>query len=294
MTRVAIITHKFDQFLRRSYLLGSILKEVEQAGIEVVVTHRRRPFVRADIAILHVSSTIISPEYVALAKRYPRTLNLAVNDVRKSRISGAALRRDEPWDGPVIVKTEFNARGGAELFHNRLATKRGKPLPYPGLTKARVYEIFERAADVPDAIWRDPTLAVEKFMPERDPRGYALRTWVFMGSRETCSRCIAPKPVVKGEHVISRELIAVPDDLRAVRRRLGFDYGKFDYVEHDGKSVLLDANPTPQIPPNLSDVLSRSAKELAPGLLELLVQSANSTGRYGLFGRLARRFVMGT
>lgn len=287
MTRIAIITHRYDRFVARSYLLGGILREVEQAGVDVKIIKGDRAFVRADLAILHLSSTIIAPEYVALAARYPCTLNLAVTDVRKSRISGAALRRDEPWDGPVIVKTEFNSGGGAERFHNSLAAKRGQPAPYPDLAEKRSYEIFERTADVPDAIWQDPTLAVEKFLPERDPRGYALRTWTFMGSRETCSRCIAREPIVKGSGVIARDLIPVPEELRLIRRRLGFDYGKFDYVEHDGRPILLDANPTPRIPAHMSDVLARSAKELAPGLLELLAQSASTPG--GLLRRIAGR-----
>jgi len=29
------------------------------------------------------------------------------------------------------------------------------------------------------------------------------------------------------------------------RRKLGFDYGKFDYVVHEGRAHLLDANRTP-------------------------------------------------
>ena len=29
-----------------------------------------------------------------------------------------------------------------------------------------------------------------------------------------------------------------------LRQELGFDYGKFDYVVHDGRPVLLDANKT--------------------------------------------------
>ena len=31
----------------------------------------------------------------------------------------------------------------------------------------------------------------------------------------------------------------------AVRRELGFDYGRFDYVLHEGEVVLLDVNHTP-------------------------------------------------
>ena len=214
MTRVAIITHKFDKFLRRSYLLGSILKEVEQAGIEVEVTHGHRSFVKADLAILHVDATVVDPEYTALARRYPRTINLGIRDIRKSLISGAALSRGKSWDGPVIVKTELNARGAPEFYHNEVAALRGKPAPHPRVTALRDYVLFDRAGDVPEQIWRDPQLVVEKFMPERDPRGFALRTWCFMGRRETCSCCISADPVVKGAAVIAREMVAVPDELR--------------------------------------------------------------------------------
>jgi hypothetical protein len=91
-----------------------------------------------------------------------------------------------------------------------------------------------------------------------------------MGASETCSRCVSAEPVVKGADVIVRELAPVPDELRERRTRLGFDYGKFDFVLHDGKPVLFDANFTPTVPENLSEELSLSAKELARGLLEMI------------------------
>jgi len=50
---------------------------------------------------------------------------------------------------------------------------------------------------------------------------------------------------VKGSDIIVRESAEVPAALRAERQRLGFDYGKFDFVIHDGEPVLLDANRTP-------------------------------------------------
>jgi len=270
MTRVAIITHKFDKFPRRSYLLSGILKEVERAGIEVEVTHGHRNFVKADLAILYVDATVVDAEYTALARRYPRTINLGIRDIRKRLVSGAALARDAPWDGPVIVKTELNARGAPEFYHNEVAALRGKPAPHPQVTVLRDYVLFDRVGDVPDHVWRDPQLLVEKFMPERDPRGFALRTWCFMGRRETCSRCIGADPVVKGSSIIARELVDVPDELRGMRTRLGFDYGKFDFVLHDGQTVLFDANFTPTVPENLTEELSLSAKELALGLLEMI------------------------
>lgn len=270
MPRIAIITHKFDKFLRRSYLLGSILKEVERSGIEVEVTHGHRSFVKAALAILHVDATVVDPEYTALAKRYARTINLGIRNIRKSLISGAALSRDQSWDGAVIVKTELNARGAPEFYHNQVAAMRGKAAPHPKVTALRDYVLYDHPRDVPQAVWSDPDLLVEKFMPELDPRGYALRTWCFMGTRETCSRCVSAEPVVKGADVIVRELAPVPDELRERRARMGFDYGKFDFVLHDGKPVLFDANFTPTVPENLSEELTLSAKELARGLLEMI------------------------
>jgi hypothetical protein len=270
MPRIAVISHKYDKFAKRSYLLAGILREVERAGVTFEVTRGHRQFVAADLAILHVDATVVDREYTALARRYPRTLNLSIRNIGKSRVSDAALSRGEAWAGPVIVKTELNARGAPELYHNGVAALRGKPAPHPEVTALRDYVLYDSARDVPDAIWRDPRLVVEKFMPERDPRGFALRTWIFMGNRETCSRCISTEPVVKGAAVIARELVSVPEELRRVRERLGFDYGKFDFVIHDGRPVLFDANVTPTIPENLSEELSRSAKELARGLLEIL------------------------
>jgi len=42
-----------------------------------------------------------------------------------------------------------------------------------------------------------------------------------------------------------RLAISVPEELHAMWARLGFDFGKFDYVVRDGQIVLLDANRTP-------------------------------------------------
>lgn len=47
--------------------------------------------------------------------------------------------------------------------------------------------------------------------------------------------------------------------LREKRRTLGFDYGKFDFVDHGGESALLDANRTPGAPgPELGPAVTRA------------------------------------
>jgi len=63
--------------------------------------------------------------------------------------------------------------------------------------------------------------------------------------------------------------VAVPDELRAERSRLGFDYGKFDFVVHEGRAILLDANRTPSAPPPSPEV-DASNVHLAGGIDSLL------------------------
>ena len=98
--------------------------------------------------------------------------------------------------------------------------------------------------DVPQAIWDNPGLIVERFLPERDPRGYWMRVWVFLCRQEHCTRYLGEDPLIKSDNILAREKVAVPDALRAQRERLGFDYGKLDFVVVDGTAVLLDANRT--------------------------------------------------
>ena len=103
-------------------------------------------------------------------------------------------------------------------------------------------------------------------MAERQGDLYALRTWIFFGDREYNSVGYATCPVVKAGDIIKRHDTEVPDDLRAMRRELGFDYGKFDYVMVDGRSVLFDANRTPTMGNrSLADYRDRG-RMLAEGL----------------------------
>ena len=68
-----------------------------------------------------------------------------------------------------------------------------------------------------------------------------------MGSRERCTRFVTADRISKAADVLKYEPAEVPPELRAERERLGFDFGKFDFVMHDGEPILLDANRTPGI-----------------------------------------------
>ena len=66
------------------------------------------------------------------------------------------------------------------------------------------------------------------------------------------------------------EPTTVPEVLRAERERLGFDFGKFDFVVHEGEVVLLDANRTPTGAAAISTYQSEQAAKLALGINSFL------------------------
>jgi hypothetical protein len=254
MAHIVAITHKHDRLrqfslralgFRGRYLLYDILQELRRRGHTVTVQHgitdRLPP---GDLAILHVDATITPKEYVDFAAQYPDCLNLAVTDISKRRISGAVLQTGEAWDGRVIVKSNANFGGRAEVRLNRHSVRNGEPEPFPNARVVEDYRIFERPEDVPSASFDDPMLVVERFIPEPDPAGYALRFWVFCEDQERCNRYVSASPLLKSASVTSWHPVEVPDDLRRMRQHLGFDYGKFDFVMHSGKPILLDANKT--------------------------------------------------
>jgi hypothetical protein len=76
--------------------------------------------------------------------------------------------------------------------------------------------------------------------------------------------------MVTGADATERVSVPVPDELRAMRRALGFDYGKFDFVVNEGKAVLLDANRTPTAGGPLSDSVRAHMSDLAEGVSALL------------------------
>jgi hypothetical protein len=225
---------------------------------------------QADVAVLHVDLSVIPGRYVQALAAFDRVVNGAALDIRKRQVSRNLVAPGDGWDGPVIVKTDLNCGGMPEHAALQTAQRLGARVDLAAVPMAFMsgaYPILPRAADVPAAVWEQPGLVVERFLPERDPHGFALRAWTFFGARERCTRYVATGPIVKSENVIAREPVSVPDEMRAERARLGFDFGKFDFAVHDGRAVLYDANRTPGAPPGLaSPAVAASMADLARGI----------------------------
>ena len=255
MRHVLILVHRHDAFDKERYVLREVATVWREQGIRVTVARGPGEAVEADLVVLHVDLTVIPPEYAAVAARYPTVLNGAVGDISKRVVSAQLVRRGDGYDGPVIVKTDRNSGGSRE---RRLDARRGRvarringwrnrlPWTWRSHLDTGDYRVFDRAAQLPRAVWFNRSLVVERFLPERRDGHFCLRSWVFLGDRETNAISYATEPVIKSHNVVRREPVAeVPEELRAVRRKLKFDFGKFDYGIVDGRVVLYDANRTP-------------------------------------------------
>jgi hypothetical protein len=182
-------------------------------------------------------------------------------------------------DGPVIVKTVKNHGGKPERAlagrnvlgraRDALARRGWLPLAYADWLDPYAYPIFPNPASVPAGVYQNPALFVERFLPERKGELYGLRSWSFLGDRSVAERYWAREPIVKRRGAVAWEDVEPPYDLQPVREEMGFDYGKFDYVVHDGRSVLLDVNRSPAFG-HSPERLARQGALLAPGLESLL------------------------
>ena len=225
---------------------------------------------QADVVIPHVDVSVIDDAYLEAMSRFPVVVNARVRDIRKSAVSASLVTRNDDWNGAVIVKSDLNAGGVPEAMLNDEAQRSGRAPPYPGARALDDYPIFATRQEVPEQVWSTPGLVVEKFRPEQDERGYWTRFWLFFGTRERCRRFCTSAPIVKAGAAILREECEVPDEVRAVRASLGIDYGKIDFVMHQGRAIVLDVNRTPGAAPSRPGDGPSTAQLLAPGLDEFL------------------------
>jgi len=278
LKRIAVLTHRNDTFEGGRYFLSLLSECWKAAGLDVIVLRGTEQYVPADALILHVDLTVTPEEYVAFAQRYPTVINGRVLDISKRRISNYILGPESAYGGPVIVKTDLNCGGkhernmerGAPL--HKLADKILRKFTWQrtGNLSTAEYRIYSDLRSVSQSIWNNPRLVVEKFLPEREGGDYCSRHWLFFGDKEYSYRVFSPEPIVKAGNAVRSECgLPVPEALRAMRAKLGFDYGKFDYTLVDGEPILFDANRTPTV---ASKAIARGkslAEELKDGLYSL-------------------------
>jgi len=281
MARIVILNHAAQKYPQQ-YFVAVMADCWRESGHDVAVTDDPAAARSGDAVINHVDLTVVPPAYIDALRGCARAVNGRVDDIGKRKISEILVARNDDYDGPLIVKTDRNSSGGMERRQERQRSLvarlrmglRNRILPWyrSGLIRTSRYPIYDSKAGVPDPVWSDRRFVVERFVPERDGDLFAIRTWLFLGDRDFHMRAFATTPIVKRKTVVRREeLGSVPDQLRAKRHALGFDYGKFDYVVHDDRCILLDANRTPVA--NIESPRIRSiAATVAPGIDRVLEQ----------------------
>ena len=251
--RIAILFHENDRHrdLRR-YDIMHVARYWEAEGHDVIRVFGTKDYIPADIAILHIDLSLVPQRFIDLANRYRVCLNKQAIDIRKSTISAQLLRQSDDYSGQVIIKSNENSGGIPERLNGTLWTRAIRKLRqfqlriqhHIVISRPSNYLIFDRLEDVPAEVFSRTDLVVEKFLPERDEEFYCTRAYLFMGTGQSCQMTVSKNPVVSVGN--SERLVECDIHPRVLewRQQLGFDYGKFDYVIHDGQAVLLDANKT--------------------------------------------------
>ena len=257
--RIAIIFHENEpkSSLPR-FAVWHLAASWREQNIQVLPVFGIRKFVPADLALLHVDLTTVPQEYLDFASRYPVVLNGRIKDIRKSSFSQHRVSRGDGYSGKVIVKSELNYAGQPERKLlgtplSRMALRISSRFPAltpaeatgPDFRKPGDYRIFDSSSSVPEAWFERSDLLIERFLPEIEDGLYCLRSHHFMGDRGSCIIRRSRHPIVNAATSISREEVAPDPEIVERTRQMGFDFGKFDYVLHEGKAVLLDTNKTP-------------------------------------------------
>ena len=224
-----------------------------------------------DLLIPHVDLTVVPPDYQRLIQSAPRVLNRNLNDISKRRISRNLVLATDGFEGPVIVKTNANCGGIPEYVGAGLG---GKILAHvrPLFERSRIrriapgkYPVYATKREVPDAVWSDPNLVVEKFIPEREGDYYCLRACFFLGDVVLNRRIYSRSKIIKGNAVEYSEPVEVPPAVHQWREETGFQYGKLDYVLLEGVVHVLDANKTPGLVGD-EGINVRIAEKLSKGI----------------------------
>lgn len=237
-----------------------------------------------DVVIVAILTTVVSQEYVDVINKLPGVvINGKVLDTSRRRFSQLILSRSDNYTGPVIVKTDANSGGFAELYMSRqrralkmanlrairwLGTFRS-PIVMSFLRKAvgllaiikrlkdwkfetewstvetippQKYPVYEGIKDVPDGVWENNNLIVERFISKPENELFETHYCAFFGDKAIAGCLKSSNPIVKFENAISDEETPIPDEVVQWRKDLNIDYGRFDYVESDGKYFLIDVN----------------------------------------------------
>lgn len=251
MQKILILKGRYDP----PQIIDAIAQRWTDNGFIVLTHYGFKKLPAADMVILHVDQTEVPHSYVDRLMAYPVVLNRRMLNISKARFSRILVTQNDTYIGPVIVKSNANCGGMPEVRFKRRFGKFHFPLRLYANFRVDLattkwlyplnYPIFNDRTLVPAGVWENPNLIAERFLPEKENGLYYIRYWMFLGDRGWAARFGSKNPIVKfSRRVTPEEQVAVPDELKALRKKIGIDYGRFDFVVHDGLPIVFDVNKT--------------------------------------------------
>lgn len=237
---------------RKKDLITHLAKRWEMMGFQVIMHYGSNNLPPADIAVLHVNRTVVPQIYHDVLADYPIVINRNILDISRERYSNILLTDQSNYKGAVIIKTNANYGGIPE--YNQLEEQLRLPQDDNWSTKEvldpKRYPIYRRLQDVPHGSWENPHLIIEKFVPEIERKYffrkyYFVRYWSFFGDSSLTGRFGSRNPILKFSSRETEDIpVEIPASLVEKRRELEIDYGRFDFVVHNNRAILLDVNKT--------------------------------------------------
>ena len=292
--RIAILVHRNDRkALQFPYIVWRLAREWERKGAKIELVRGTRKVVDADILFPQIDLSVIPDEYLRYYENFPVVVNRNLTDIRKSSFSANRVKPGDGWDGPVMLKSNLNfggqpeARlGGITDLVKRIASRLQQSIPGAqkfgsGMLDPYNYPIYQQASDVPAEVFENPAIVVERFLQEPSADGYVLRSYNFLGNCGFTRRRVSDQAIVKAANSRLIDAPPLPPELLEFRKSLCFDYGKIDYLMHEGKPVVLDINTTPTIVSGSGqDKLLIGLDELAPGIGDIAKETSEPHGEH--------------
>lgn len=253
--KITVLMHEQDTE-SVCYIILSMCSIWRDQGYDVEVLRGLGQPIRGDVVFLHIDFTVVPEEYLNAVADHSHVINRGAADISKTLFSRNQIYSTKECDVPVIVKTVLNHGGLPECrleqgvlsrLRDRLVKLGLLPLGFTNVLDPHSYPIFSSACDVPRSVFRNPSLFVERFLPERCGEFHCLRVYSFFGDHYFNELYKSRQPIVKRSNSVEFEEVPAPDAIHTIRKQFGLDYGKLDYVLRNGEVVLLDVNRTPAV-----------------------------------------------
>jgi len=113
------------------------------------------------------------------------------------------------------------------------------------------YQIFDSIKEVPEAVWTDSGLIIERFVPRSRELPIVKYRHEFMLDHELTTRAEFDYLLCSETSMARLDFLDhAPEEVHEIRRRLQLDFGAIDYFVSDGQVTVIYVNKTTTFTPD--------------------------------------------